>query len=114
MMEASQTTVANPEITESLSLVEFDAESGSFQATYDSARDSASLAVVAVVAAALGEDPQNLTPLQTVIETDALERLATGSATGLGAPVSVSFEYDGFEVTVTGEGVVEASPLENK
>lgn len=102
---------ANPDIAESLSPVEFDAESDSFQATYDSSRDSTSLAIVAVVATALGEDPQVLTPLQTVVDTDALDELMTESATGLGACNSITFRYDEFEVTVTGEGLIEAAPV---
>jgi len=104
---------ANLEITESLSPIEPDVESESFQATYDSTRDSTSLAVVAAVATALGEDPRDLTPLQTVIDTDALDKLATEAATGLGACDSISFRYDGFDITVTGEDVIEASPIEN-
>jgi FlaG/FlaF family flagellin (archaellin) len=112
-MEASQPMAANPEIVESLGPIEFDAESESFQATYDSIRDSASLAVVAVVATALGEDPQALSPLQTVIDTDALDKLAAESATGPGNCDSISFSYEGFAVTITGEGVIEAVPIEN-
>lgn len=38
-MDPSQTMTANPEIAESLSLIEFDLESESFHATYDSTRD---------------------------------------------------------------------------
>lgn len=112
-MEPSQTMAANPEIAESLSLLEFDVESESFQATYDSTRDSTSLAVVAVVSTALGREPQALTPLQSVIETDALDKLATESATGIGNCDSISFSYEGFEVTITNEGVIEAVPIEN-
>ncbi|WP_218780638.1 HalOD1 output domain-containing protein [Halorarum halophilum] len=104
---------ANPEITESLSPIEFDLESKSFQATYDSIRDSTSLAVVAVVATALGEDPQALTPLQTIIDTDALDKLTTESATGFRACDRISFRYGGFEITVTSEDVIEANHLED-
>lgn len=112
-MEASQTQAANPEIADSLSPIEFDAESESFQATYDSSRDSTSLAVVAVVATALDREPQELTPLQTAIDTDSLDKLAMGSATGLGSCNSISFRYDRFEITVTSEDVIEADPIEN-
>ena len=112
-MEPSQPLAANPEIAESLSPIEFDVESGSFKATYDSTRDSTNLAVVAVVATARGEDPQTMTPLGSVIDTDALNNLATESATGLGNCDSISFSYEGFEVTITSEGVIEAAPIEN-
>lgn len=112
VMEPSQTKAANPELAESLSRIEFDAESESFHATYDSTRDSASLAVVSVVSTALGENPLALTPLQTVTETDALDKLATESATDLGGSNNISFRYDGFELTVTSKGVIEANPIE--
>ncbi|WP_255194655.1 HalOD1 output domain-containing protein [Natronobeatus ordinarius] len=112
-MEPSQPLAANPEIAESLSPIEFDVESECFQATYDSTRDATSLAVVAVVATARGEDPLALTPLQTVIDTEAFDNLTTESATGLGNCDSISFRYDGFEITVTSEGVIEAAPIEN-
>ncbi|MFD1599822.1 HalOD1 output domain-containing protein [Halobellus rarus] len=104
---------ANSKIAESLSPIESDAESRSFQATYDSTRDSTSLAIVAVVATALGEDPQALTPLQTAIDTDALDKLVTESDTGLGTCGSISFRYDGFKITATSEGVIEANPIED-
>lgn len=112
-MEPSQTMAANPEVAESLSLIEFDVESELFRATYDSTRESTSLAVVAVVATALGEEPHALSPLQTVIDTDALDKLATESATGSGDCDSISFSYEGFAVTITSEGVIEAAPLES-
>lgn len=109
-MKHSPTKAANPELAESLSPVELDLESGSFHATYDSARDPTSLAVIAVVAAALGEKPKGLTPLQSVIDTDALDKLVTGSPSGREAFDSISFRYDEFEITVDSEGVIEANP----
>lgn len=96
-----------------LSTTEFDAESEYFRATYDSTRDSASLAVVAVVSTALGRDPLNLTPLQSVIDTESLDKLATEIFTGHGTVDSISFCYEGFEVTVFGDGSIEAGPIEN-
>lgn len=113
VMKQSQTMDANAGIAKSLSPIEFDAESKSFKATYDSTRDPTSLAVVAVVAAALEREPQNLTPLQSVIETDALDELTTGPSTDLGSCDSISFRYDGFEITVTSEDVIEANPIGN-
>lgn len=112
-MEASQAVAASTDITESISTVEFGAERELFRSTYDSTRDSTSLAVVAVVAAARGEDLQPLTPLQTVIDTDALDNLMAKSPTGLRSCNSISFRYGGFEITVTNEGVIEAEPVES-
>lgn len=109
-MTPPQTTAVNSVIAESLSPLEFDGENKSFQATYDSSRDPTSLAVVAVVATARGEDPKSLSPLQRVIDTDALDELATESATGSGTCNSISFRYGGFEITVTSDDVIKANP----
>ena len=104
---------ANPDITESLSAVEFDVESESFRATYDRTRDSTSLAVVATVATALGRDPLNLTPFHSVIETDSLDELVMESSTGHGNCESISFCYEEFEITIFSDGIIEADPTEN-
>ncbi|WP_169302493.1 HalOD1 output domain-containing protein [Halorientalis salina] len=112
-MEAPQTKAANPEITESLSPIEYNLERDSFQVTFDSTRDSTSLAIVAIVATALDKDPWNLKPLQSVIEVDALNKLTGDSAASLGNCDSISFSYEGLEITVTGEKVIEATPIED-
>ena len=112
-MEPSHSTSSDLDVVESLSDIEFDAESGSYRATYDSTRDSASFAVIAVVATALDRDPLNLTPLQSVIETDSLEELATGSSIDDGNRRSISFPYEGFEITIFSDGVIRADSAEN-
>lgn len=112
-MEPSQSMSSNLEIAESLSTIEFDLESESFRATYDSTCDSTCLAVVDMVATALGRGPQNLTPLQSAIDTDALDELTTESSTGHGACGSISFSYEEFEITVSSEGVIEADPTQS-
>lgn len=104
---------ANPDVPESLSVVEFDVESESFRATYDRTRDSTSLAVVAMVATALGRDPLNLTPLHSVIDIDSFDELATESSTGHGNCDSISFCYEEFEITVSSDGSIEADLTEN-
>lgn len=108
-MEYSQSLTANREIAESLSTIEFDSERKSFRATYDSTRDSTSLAIVAVVSTALGREPENLTPLQSVIDTDSLDKLAAGSANSAGNCDNISFCYEEFDVTVFSEGIIEAT-----
>jgi hypothetical protein len=96
-----------------LSTTEFDAEREYFRATYDSTRESASLAVVAVVSTALDRDPLDLTPIQSVIDTESLDELATETFTGHGTVDSISFCYEGVKVTVFGDGSIEADPTEN-
>lgn len=112
-MESSQDIAGNVEFVESMSTVEYDADEEFFQVTYDSNQDSTSLAIVATVATALGRDPQDLTPLQSAVDTEALDKLTAESSTGLGQGDSISFCYEGFEVTVLSEGVIEANPREN-
>lgn len=104
---------ANPDVAESLSPIEFDAESESVRATYDSSCDSTTLAVVAVVATALGREPQNLPPLQSVIDADSFDKLAAELSTVQGHCDSISFAYEGLAVTVTSEGVIRANSIEN-
>lgn len=112
-MEPSYSTSADRGTAESPIDIEFDVESESYRATYDSTSDSTSLAVVAVVATARGEDPLHLTPLQSVVETDSLDELATESSTGHGTCDSISFYYEEFEITIFSDGVIEADPTEN-
>lgn len=100
------------DIVESISAVEFDADDELFHATYDSACDSTSLAIVTVVATALDTELCALSPLQSTLDTEALNNLVSESSTDQGCCDSISFSYEGFEVTVTGEGVIEAVPLE--
>ena len=99
-------------MVESLTAVEFDADRELFQAAYDSTRESASLAVVTVVATVLDRDPLDLPPLESAIETDALDRLVACS-TGVQGCDSISFQYEGIEVTLTSGGRIEADPMDN-
>lgn len=62
-----------------------------------------STAVVAAIAELQGISPLDLKPLSTVIDTDALDRIVTSTATGTAEPSTlVSFPYSGYRVTVTG------------
>lgn len=112
LMEPSQEILAS-EITPSMSVIEFDMDEECFRATYDSTRDSTSLAIVGVVATALDRDPLHLTPLQSVIETDTLEKLDTESSSGLEDCDCISFCYEGFDVTVSSNESIEAALTEN-
>jgi hypothetical protein len=97
------------QLTESTSGVTFDADTGQFRATFDSDRDSTSLAVVDVVASINRTDPLELTPLQSVIETTALDELTSGDLGG--GFDSIRFRYENCQVTVRSDGVIEAIPL---
>lgn len=111
-MVSSTETGGRSDLVASLTAVEFDTDRELFQATYDSTRESASLAVVAVVATVLGRNPVDLPPLHTAIDSEALDQLVVRSI-GVHGCDCVSFEYEGVAVTLTSEGQIEADPVEN-
>ncbi|WP_336327560.1 HalOD1 output domain-containing protein [Halovenus sp. HT40] len=110
-MTDAQKISSSVDITDSIDSVCFDADDELFHATYDSARDSTTVAVVAVVAAALGTDPCALSPLQSTLDTDALDDLVSEPRTE--NYNSISFSYEAFEVTVTSRGAIVAEPTEH-
>lgn len=110
-MEPPRDLFGSVDVIDSMAAVEFKAEKGRFQATYDSTRDSASLAVVAMVATALGKDPLDLASLQSAVETSALDELIAEPTPDVERDVSISFCYEGFEVIVSSEGLIEATPM---
>ena len=107
-MTSSQENVGTVEIVDSMDAVAFDSDANRFRATFDGDRDAASLAVVAVVAVATNSDPVDLTPLHDAVDSSALDALFSRPATGNRG--SVTFPYEGFELTVCGEGTIEACP----
>lgn len=112
-MVSSQETIDVVEVIDSMNTVECDVTEGIFRAEYDSNRDPASLAVVAVVATADNSDPVGLNPLHSAIDTGALDDLFPASPSSDQRSRFVSFSYEGFEVTVFSDGTVEADPVEN-
>ncbi|THE64953.1 hypothetical protein D8Y22_10085 [Salinadaptatus halalkaliphilus] len=93
--------------------VEFVDDDGVYRAEYDSSQDQPSLAIVAVIAAADQSALSELPPLYSAIDTDALNELFSTTATEGQRKGRLSFPYEGFEVTVSSEGVIEAKPTEN-
>lgn len=100
-------------LVDSMDVVLSDKENECIRVTYDSNRDSTGLAVVEVVAATLCRDPLTLTPLQSIIDVDALDTLTTELTDGQVSYDSVMFSYEGLEVKISNEGVIEAAPPEN-
>lgn len=62
---------------------------------------SLGVTIVGAVAARTDRDPVALAPLQGAVDVDALERLCAPGRDG--ADPTVSFRYEGFDVTVTRE-----------
>lgn len=92
--------------------VVYDADAESVSATFDETRDSAEVAVVSVLATVLGRDPVELPPLYSSVEPGALDGICTNSATDRGARTSTTVQYLGFDVTVTSDGTIEATPTD--
>lgn len=112
-MEFSNKPVDTVEIVPSMDAIEFAVDDGVYRAEYDSTHDQPSLAIVAAIAAADQRDPNALTPLHYAIDTDALNELFSTTATEGQRNCRLSFPYEGFDVTISSEGVIEAKPTEN-
>ncbi|MFB6093799.1 MAG: HalOD1 output domain-containing protein [Halanaeroarchaeum sp.] len=66
------------------------------------------VAVLEAVADAMDEDPAAMSDVYDVIDTDALNAMLTGAEDG--SPVRVSFEYAGYDVTISSSGDVLVTP----
>lgn len=82
-----------------------DPESSRLSDVTRSANESVVVDVVIQVSNALGTAPDDLTPLERVIDTEALESLVTHSDTA-----TIEFEYEGCEVTVDADRAVHVDP----
>ena len=112
-MATATVTRRTIDVADSIDSIERDADTDTYWATYDGARDDVSMAVVAVVAAVEDRAPTDLAPLQTVVDTDALRRLFDAPTDRLSTPTTTSFRYEGYEVTVSSENMVQAAPLDD-
>lgn len=95
--------VATPESIPILS-VAYHEEDGRYRARYDSRETTPSMAVVGTVASVRGVPPESIRPMYDSIDTDALNGLVTDARVG---PVSVTFPFGGYDVTVTSDGFVD-------
>lgn len=78
-------------------------QSGAYVTTSDG--DAITVDVVIAVSDALGTAPDDLEPLESVIDTEALESLVAH-----GDAVTVEFGYERCVVTVTSDGTVRVDP----
>lgn len=67
--------------------------------------------MVETIARREGADPSDLPPLYDAVDTDALDRLAGPRGAGTG-DVEVTFAYQGYRVTVRGDGRVSLAGVE--
>jgi hypothetical protein len=69
------------------------------------------LAVVEAVSTVLDVDPTEVTPLNEVIDTDALNALFTSTATDVRRTGHIQFVYEDCLVRVKANGTVSAAPV---
>lgn len=67
--------------------------------------------VVSVVAETTGRDPLSLDPIYDAVDQDALDALFTGVGSDR-SPERVTFTYEGCDVTVAGDDVVQVEATE--
>lgn len=71
--------------------------------------------IVEHVAAKKGVPPNTLEPIYEATKPDALDELFTAESGGSARTVRrVVFEYSGYEVTVTSDGDVHSTPLQDR
>lgn len=91
--------------------LDYDAETDTYRAAFDSASESVCHAVVSMVAAVTESQPTDLPPLNGTVDSEALETLIRSQTTDRSrGDVHVSFRYAGHEVTVHNYGIVAVRP----
>ena len=77
----------------------------SSQATSEHQSDSVTFTILERIAARTGQEPQELSPMYEVIDPDIFAHLC-GSGQ-YDESVELSFQYEGFTITVNGRGAIE-------
>lgn len=112
-MNRSSESVERTTISEGLDIIEVEGENDVFETHFDRSDRSASLAIVEMVAALGNTSPLEVTPISASIDTDALDTLLSSERSNNWGCDSITLQYEGFEVTVDGEGRIQAVPLED-
>lgn len=89
---------------------------GSHHVRHDWAEnDNISTTILLAVSDLTGRSVDELAPLSDIVNPDALDELLRPdeAAPGREPPVSVAFEYEGYEVTVRRDGHIKIQPLED-
>lgn len=100
----------NREPSDRSTSVEYDPETGSYTAEFDSESRQPSHAVLEVMSHAIDADYVDLDPLYDAIDPHALDTICR--TPGAYHPCTVQFAYAGHCVTVTRRGEVEVEPLD--
>ncbi len=90
--------------------LEYSPAEAAYRAHYDLARDSPSEAVVHAVAAVVDAPVDELEPLYSTVDSEALDAVFDPSYGGTPTIAQVTFSYEGTTVTVWSSGVIEVEP----
>lgn len=100
----------SPEISDD---VEYHDATDSFRVSFDSTADSLSMAIVSTVAVVSETDPAELSPIYDAIDPDPLGELVDRhGAKPSKSDVHITFNYEGFTVSVHSYGVITIGPPE--
>lgn len=100
-------------IVNSMTQLEIDIERERYQCSFDPNRDPVSLAVVAAVATAKECDPTDLTPLNSTIDSDGPDSIFSDKTDSKQRTGRLSFNYEGFAVTLLSDGTIEIEPADD-
>jgi hypothetical protein len=89
--------------------VEYSQNSEAIRTQFDQEKTSASIAVIATLADILDTDPAELEPLQSTVDTDALDALVR-VRNGANGDIHVAFTHEDHAITVHSYGVVAITP----
>lgn len=93
-------------------VLDYDADTGTYRASFDSRTEGLDKTIVAVVAAVSETPPLELPPLETVVDTSSVEQLVESAATDPSrADIHVSFSFADCDVTVRSYGIIAVQPL---
>ena len=100
-----ETKIAGVEVTK----VEYDRANRRVRTQFDQEQTTASMAVIATLADAIGTDPVDLDPLNASVDPDALDALVC-VRNGMTGDIHVSFTHEDHSITVSSYGVVTIGP----
>lgn len=89
----------------------YDSETDTYRATFDSKTIDPSLAVVKGLASVCEKQPTELTPLGTIIDPNALDQILTTPASDPTGDRKVEFTFEEHAVTVMSYGLVKIQPV---
>ena len=92
--------------------IEYDDEFGRHVVEFDVESDrSTSEIVVYAIAEVAAEDPTSLQPLGEIVDPDALDAIFDRPSARDSGSAHISFEYEGYEVTIFSHGRLTISSL---